>query len=134
MAQGVRGDLVDSRSSGDATDDPAGDLPVQGFGDSEPVEREQRDQGVIAGTSEARGTEHGTSTVTGPGDIAPAAGDQITGAGTVEQSLVGTMFITAEYRRGLIHTTLALAVGTVLRRRPGAATAVIAALAVWSDK
>jgi ABC-type transport system involved in multi-copper enzyme maturation permease subunit len=59
----------------------------------------------------------GTFTVSGSGDIAPAVGGP--GPNTVEQSLVGvfaglivvivvgTMFITAEYRRGLIRTTLA---------------------------
>ena len=59
----------------------------------------------------------GTLTVTGSGDIAPSGGQ---GAGRpVEQSLIGAfagliaiivvsgMFITAEYRRGLIRTTLA---------------------------
>ena len=55
--------------------------------------------------------------VAGSGDIAPAVG--IVGAYTAQQSLYGvfaglilliivaTMFITAEYRRGLIHTTFA---------------------------
>lgn len=57
-----------------------------------------------------------TFAVTGAGDIAPAGGS---GDNTLEQSLVGgfaglivvvvvgTMFMTAEYRRGLIRTTLA---------------------------
>jgi ABC-type transport system involved in multi-copper enzyme maturation permease subunit len=64
----------------------------------------------------------GTFTVTGSGDIAPVeAGDANSGVGpaaTIEQHLVGAfaalialavvaaMFITAEYRRGLIRTTL----------------------------
>jgi hypothetical protein len=58
----------------------------------------------------------GTFTVSGTGDIAPAVASP---GQTIEQSLVGTfaalmgvivvatMFITAEYRRGLIHATLA---------------------------
>jgi ABC-type transport system involved in multi-copper enzyme maturation permease subunit len=64
----------------------------------------------------------GTFTVTGTGDIAPVTGGPGSGAGpsgTIEQHLVGTfagliavvviatMFITAEYRRGLIRVTLA---------------------------
>lgn len=60
-----------------------------------------------------------TFTVTGSGDIAPAVGGPMTAGGqTVERSLAGTFvglllvivvgatFITAEYRRGLIRTTL----------------------------
>jgi ABC-type transport system involved in multi-copper enzyme maturation permease subunit len=64
----------------------------------------------------------GTFTVTGAGDIAPLVtgpGAPEGGTGTIEQHLVGTfagliaviviaaLFITAEYRRGLIRTTLA---------------------------
>jgi hypothetical protein len=57
----------------------------------------------------------GRFTVSGSGDIAPVAGD---GPGSIQQALAGTfaglitmvvigvMFITAEYRRGLIRTTL----------------------------
>jgi ABC-type transport system involved in multi-copper enzyme maturation permease subunit len=61
----------------------------------------------------------GSFTVTGSGDIAPAlAGTGITASASIEHYLagafaglivmivVGTMFITAEYRRGLIRTTL----------------------------
>jgi ABC-type transport system involved in multi-copper enzyme maturation permease subunit len=60
----------------------------------------------------------GTFTVTGSGDIAPAGGSG-PGGSTVEQTLTGTfvglivvvvvgvMFVTAEYRRGLIRTTYA---------------------------
>ncbi|WP_406362913.1 ABC transporter permease subunit [Streptomyces sp. NBC_01579] len=61
----------------------------------------------------------GTFTVTGSGDIAPAVGGPMTAGGqTIERSLAGTFvglilvivvgatFITAEYRRGLIRTTL----------------------------
>jgi ABC-type transport system involved in multi-copper enzyme maturation permease subunit len=71
----------------------------------------------------------GRFTVTGWGDIAPA----VAGA-TIEQSLIGafaglivvvvvaTMFITAEYRRGLIRTTLAASPG---RGRVLAAKAVV---------
>jgi ABC-type transport system involved in multi-copper enzyme maturation permease subunit len=59
----------------------------------------------------------GGFTVAGSGDIAPAVGlpaaftDQpsLTGVfvGLIVLIVLGTMFITAEYRRGLIHTTLA---------------------------
>lgn len=61
----------------------------------------------------------GTFTVTGSGDIAPLAGDGHGSGRSAEQSLVGVfagliaitvvavMFITAEYRRGLIRVTLA---------------------------
>jgi ABC-type transport system involved in multi-copper enzyme maturation permease subunit len=59
----------------------------------------------------------GRFTVTGSGDIAPAVGlpaaftDQpsLTGVfvGLIVLIVLGAMFITAEYRRGLIHTTLA---------------------------
>ncbi|MFF0285180.1 ABC transporter permease subunit [Streptomyces sp. NPDC005262] len=68
------------------------------------------------------GTFHrdgGAFTVTGSGDIAPVVGGPMTAGGlTIERSLVGTFvglilvlvvgatFITAEYRRGLIRTTL----------------------------
>jgi ABC-type transport system involved in multi-copper enzyme maturation permease subunit len=60
----------------------------------------------------------GGLTVRGSGDIAPAVANSggskaadggLTGllAGLIVVTVVGTMFITAEYRRGLIHTTLA---------------------------
>ena len=61
----------------------------------------------------------GTFTVTGTGDIAPAVRASLGGAGTIEDILtgalaaliavivVGTLFITAEYRKNLIHVTLA---------------------------
>lgn len=59
----------------------------------------------------------GGFTVTGSGDIAPAVGlpaaftaqPSLTGVfvGLIVLIVLGTMFITAEYRRGLIHTTLA---------------------------
>jgi ABC-type transport system involved in multi-copper enzyme maturation permease subunit len=74
----------------------------------------------------------GTVTVTGSGDIAPVPGGP--GPNTVEQSLVGafaglivlivvgTMFVTAEYRRGLIRTTLA---ASPRRGRALAAKAVV---------
>ena len=53
-------------------------------------------------------------TVTGSGDIAPSVGggetdrDPLTGvfAGLIAMIVLGTLFITAEYRRGLIRTTL----------------------------
>jgi len=76
----------------------------------------------------------GTFTVTGSGDIAPAgpgptnvgmpADDGFVGAfaGLIVVIVVGTMFITAEYRRGLIRTTLAAAPG---RGRVLAAKAVV---------
>jgi ABC-type transport system involved in multi-copper enzyme maturation permease subunit len=65
----------------------------------------------------------GTFTVTGSGDIAPAgpgptnigmpADDGFVGAfaGLIVAIVVGAMFISAEYRRGLIRTTLAAAPG-----------------------
>jgi ABC-type transport system involved in multi-copper enzyme maturation permease subunit len=67
------------------------------------------------------GDSHGTFTVTGSGDIAPVTPGRDSGIPTVtiEQSLAGAflgliaivvvaaMFFTAEYRRGLIRTTLA---------------------------
>ena len=71
-------------------------------------------------------------TVTGSGDIAPAVG--LFGADTAQQPLTGvfaglillivvaTMFITAEYRRGLIHTTF---VATPRRGRVLAAKAIV---------
>jgi ABC-type transport system involved in multi-copper enzyme maturation permease subunit len=74
----------------------------------------------------------GTFTVTGAGDIAPAVAGS--GGNTLEQSLqgvfaglivvivVGAMFITAEYRRGLIRTTLA---ATPRRGRVLAAKAIV---------
>ena len=74
-----------------------------------------------------------TYTVTGGGDIAPAvppgnAGTPISQtldgafAGLIVVAVIGAMFITAEYRRGLIHTTLAATPG---RGRVLAAKAVI---------
>lgn len=67
------------------------------------------------------GDSHGTFTMTGSGDIAPATPGPGSGlpSATIEQSLAGAflgliaivavaaMFFTAEYRRGLIRTTLA---------------------------
>lgn len=65
------------------------------------------------------GEDGGRFTLSGSGDIGPAVGGQAFGSGrTIEQSLVGTfpgliavvvvatMFVTAEYRRGLMATTL----------------------------
>jgi ABC-type transport system involved in multi-copper enzyme maturation permease subunit/regulation of enolase protein 1 (concanavalin A-like superfamily) len=55
----------------------------------------------------------GTITVSGSGDIAPASGSTIrdalvgTFAGLIALIVVGAMFITAEYRRGLIRASLA---------------------------
>lgn len=77
----------------------------------------------------------GAFTVDGSGDIAPAIGGMAFGSGqNIERSLVGTfagliavtmvgtLFITAEYRRGLIRTTLAAGPG---RGRMLAAKAVV---------
>jgi hypothetical protein len=72
-------------------------------------------------------------TVSGSGDIAPAAGDgpsviQLALAGTfaglITLVVIGVMFITAEYRRGLIRTTLA---ASPRRGRVLAAKAVVLA-------
>jgi ABC-type transport system involved in multi-copper enzyme maturation permease subunit len=78
--------------------------------------------GSVAGSPAQRGGYHragGRFTVTGSGDIAPdepgGAGPGQTPdlalvgafAGLIAVVVVGTMFVTAEYRRGLIRTTLA---------------------------
>jgi ABC-type transport system involved in multi-copper enzyme maturation permease subunit len=86
----------------------------------------------------------GTFTVTGSGDIAPVeAGDANNGVGpaaTIEQHLVGAfaalialavvaaMFITAEYRRGLIRTTF---MASPSRGRVLAAKAIVIALVTF---
>jgi ABC-type transport system involved in multi-copper enzyme maturation permease subunit len=85
----------------------------------------------------------GKFTVTGSGDIAPVTagpGSQAGPSGTIEQHLVGTfagliavvviatMFITAEYRRGLIRVTLA---ATPRRGRVLAAKAVVIGLVTF---
>jgi ABC-type transport system involved in multi-copper enzyme maturation permease subunit len=85
----------------------------------------------------------GGFTVTGAGDIAPVTADPGSGMGpsaTIEQRLVGTfagliavvviatMFITAEYRRGLIRVTLAAA---PRRGRVLAAKAVVIGLVTF---
>jgi ABC-type transport system involved in multi-copper enzyme maturation permease subunit len=85
----------------------------------------------------------GRFTVTGAGDIAPATvgpGSDVGPSGTIEQHLVGTfagliavvviatMFITAEYRRGLIRVTLA---ATPRRGRVLAAKAVVIGLVTF---
>ncbi|MFF7156445.1 ABC transporter permease subunit [Streptomyces sp. NPDC008139] len=75
--------------------------------------------GETAGPSGYREQPDGTFTVSGTGDIAPNVGGPSAGGGeTIERSLlgtftglivvivIGTTFITAEYRRGLIRTTL----------------------------
>lgn len=76
----------------------------------------------------------GRFTVTGTGDIAPAVRGSLGGAGVVADVLfgtfpalivvivVGTLFVTAEHRRGLIRTTLAAVPG---RTRVLAAKAVV---------
>ena len=73
--------------------------------------------GGLPDPSDAVEESAGAFTLTGSGDIAPAVAG--TGGHTIERSLqgvfaglivvivVGAMFITAEYRRGLIRTTLA---------------------------
>ncbi len=85
----------------------------------------------------------GTFTVTGSGDIAPLVtgpGSANGGTGTIEDHLIGTfagliavivvatMFITAEYRRGLIRTTLA---ASPRRGRMLAAKAVVIGLVTF---
>jgi ABC-type transport system involved in multi-copper enzyme maturation permease subunit len=81
-----------------------------------------QDFGPSGQSVEAYHQAGGTFTVTGSGDIAPATdgpGSNVGPSGTIEQHLVGTfagliamvviatMFITAEYRRGMIRVTLA---------------------------
>ncbi|MEV7235570.1 ABC transporter permease subunit [Streptomyces sp. NPDC051020] len=83
-----------------------------------------------------------TFTVTGSGDIAPAVGGPMTAGGqTIERSLAGTFvglilvivvgatFITAEYRRGLIRTTL---MASPRRGRAPAAKAVVLAAVTFA--
>jgi ABC-type transport system involved in multi-copper enzyme maturation permease subunit len=85
----------------------------------------------------------GVFTVTGTGDIAPVTGGPGSGvgpSGTIEQHLVGTfagliavvviatMFITAEYRRGMIRVTLA---ASPRRGRVLAAKAVVIGLVTF---
>jgi ABC-type transport system involved in multi-copper enzyme maturation permease subunit len=81
-----------------------------------------QDFGPSGQSVEAYHQAGGIFTVTGSGDIAPATdgpGSNVGPSGTIEQHLVGTfagliavvviatMFITAEYRRGMIRVTLA---------------------------
>jgi len=80
-------------------------------------------------------------TVTGTGDIAPASSGGANGGYSVARTLIGTfagliavivvatMFITAEYRRGLIRVTLAASPG---RSRVLAAKAVVIGLAAFA--
>jgi ABC-type transport system involved in multi-copper enzyme maturation permease subunit len=81
-------------------------------------------------------TDGGGFTVTGAGDIAPVVGGPVMGVGfSVENFLVGTfaglivviavgtVFITGEYRRGLLRTTMA---ATPLRGRVLGAKALVA--------
>ncbi|MFD4024474.1 ABC transporter permease subunit [Streptomyces sp. NPDC058576] len=81
-------------------------------------------------------TDGGGFTVTGAGDIAPVVGGPVMGVGfSVENFLVGTfaglivviavgtVFITGEYRRGLLRTTIA---ATPLRGRVLGAKALVA--------
>jgi hypothetical protein len=76
----------------------------------------------------------GTYTVKGTGDIAPDVGDSIaetlvgTFAGLIAVIVIGAMFIGAEYRRGLIRTTLA---ASPRRGRVLAAKAVVVGSAAF---
>jgi ABC-type transport system involved in multi-copper enzyme maturation permease subunit len=77
----------------------------------------------------------GRFTVTGTGDIAPLAGgrsieDTLLGtfAGLIVVIVVGVMFVTAEYRRGLIRTTLA---ASPRRGQVLAAKAIVIGLAAF---
>jgi ABC-type transport system involved in multi-copper enzyme maturation permease subunit len=96
-----------------------------------------------AGETEGYEQAGGGFTVTGSGDIAPATTGPGSGAGpsaTIEQHLVGTfagliavvviaaMFITAEYRRGMIRVTLA---ASPRRGRVLAAKAVVIGLVTF---
>src|SRR5258708_2729199 len=82
----------------------------------------------VQGFTEARGR----FTVSGSGDIAPAAGGDIGSrasttlggvfAGLIAMVVIGVMFVTAEYRRGLIRTTFT---ATPRRRRVLAAKAIV---------
>jgi ABC-type transport system involved in multi-copper enzyme maturation permease subunit len=86
-------------------------------GDAWVVEEVGGRTGGLPSPSDAVDESAGAFTVTGSGDIAPAVAG--TAGNTIERSLqgvfaglivvivVGAMFITAEYRRGLIRTTLA---------------------------
>ncbi|HTZ27625.1 MAG TPA: ABC transporter permease subunit [Streptosporangiaceae bacterium] len=103
-----------------------------------------RSQGLVPkGGREGYQRAGGAFTVTGSGDIAPVTGGPGSGAGpsgTIEQHLVGafagliavvviaTMFITAEYRRGLIRVTLA---ASPRRGRVLAAKAVVIGLVTF---
>ena len=82
----------------------------------------------------------GTFTVTGSGDIAPAGGGSAGGssiqqtltgtfAGLIAVVVVGVMFVTAEYRRGLIRTTYA---ASPRRGRVLAAKAVVLAAVTFA--
>ena len=88
--------------------------------------------GGLAEPADAFDESGGTFTVTGAGDVGPAPAGP--GGSTVERNLVGafaglivvvvvgTMFMTAEYRRGLIRTTLA---GSPRRGRVLAAKVIV---------
>jgi ABC-type transport system involved in multi-copper enzyme maturation permease subunit len=83
----------------------------------------------------------GTATVTGTGDIAPSPAGGQNGGYSVAQPLIGTfagliavivvatMFITAEYRRGLIRVTLA---ASPWRSRVLASKAIVIGLAAFA--
>ena len=109
---------IDGTSDGDqdqGADSSGGD---SGAGDSGGVEGDQPGRGAVQAAPAEQFTEtDGTFSVTGSGDIAPAVAGP--GGNTIERSLIGvfaglvvvlvvaTSFITSEYRRGLIRTTLA---------------------------
>jgi ABC-type transport system involved in multi-copper enzyme maturation permease subunit len=97
--------------------------------------------GPAAGSPEGFQDSAGRLTVTGSGDIAPsvagAAGSGVTiaqtligvFAGLIAVAVVGAMFMTAEYRRGLIRVTLA---ATPSRSRVLAAKAVVIAAVTFA--
>jgi hypothetical protein len=90
--------------------------------------------GYPANTSGSVAESDGSFTVTGAGDIAPAVRESLGDAGVVGDVLfgtfpalitvivVGTLFVTTEYRHNLIHVTLA---GTPRRSQVLAAKAIV---------
>jgi hypothetical protein len=98
--------------------------------------------GARLGSAEQFRESGGRFTVSGSGDIAPVVGGPDVGVGqTIERTLAGTfaaliavvvigvMFITAEYRRGMIRTTLA---ASPRRGRVLAAKAVVLAAVTFA--
>ena len=98
-------------------------VALQGAWTPEPGQAEWRDETVGAGLDGTRltgvvGSAHsgGTFTVTGAGDIAPSTGGDgasiervLIGAfgALIISAVVGVLFITTEYRRGMVRTTFA---------------------------